>query len=126
VGCDLNGGKLLEVRIKTDLHPNETSFVVKDTATGKNILKKKSFGTKPFKVIKKKKCVAVGTCFTFKIKDELSNGLSMGENGKEGYYKLFIEGTMIEKGKDFGGEATFSNCINESSTKLQEMYGKVR
>lgn len=116
----------MEVKVKTDLHPEETSFVVKDLTTGRKILKKNWFGTKPFKVHKKKKCLAVGTCFIFTIKDSFLDGLSVGNNGNEGYYKLFIEGSIVDSGKDFNDEATFSTCIDEPSTKLQDMYGKFK
>jgi hypothetical protein len=55
-------------------------------------------------------CNKAETCFQFTIKDSFKNGLT---EGSKGGYELFLDGTLVKKGRNFGKKDIYryKDCI---------------
>ena len=52
-------------------------------------------------------CIKAGTCFKFTIKDSFGDGLTQGGAGG---YELYLDGSSVKEGVDFGSKDTYEDC----------------
>ena len=103
-------GASLHWQIKTDNHPSQTRWVLKDTdgkrwAESPDELGMRAIYADTF-------CLPEG-CYDFVIEDDGGDGLG-GSNGYEGYYYLFLQGKCIATGIRFGYRDSVRFCIDSS------------
>jgi len=91
---------LVEVSIKTDSEPTETSWFLKIRSAREYIVSKPAgFYTESFKEHYYRFCVPDHQLYEFRINDSGGNGIQ-GDNG-HGYYRLEVNGRIEDEGGDF-------------------------
>ncbi len=110
--------------IKTDMYPEQTSWILKDTEG--NIIARNPIGLMPQTVYNDTLCLDTG-CYDFVIYD--SNGLHGNNGSGAGYYYLYLNYEQIRSGVQFEGKDSIRFCIDKTSSirenKLQHTDFKV-
>ncbi len=102
----------LKLEIKTDSHPMETTWAIKNAAQ-QTVLSGGPFFS-PNTVNTIDICLPEG-CYTFNINDQFGDGICC--NYGNGYYNLKKESTVLVNGSKFGSSENKSFCIsNQTAT----------
>ena len=109
-GC-ATGEKLAKVAIKTDNYPGETTWNIKNDATGQVVLSGGPYSTTG-STITIEECLNGNSGYTFTINDSWGDGICCGYG--TGDYKLYWDGVLVASGGAFGSTAThtFGGCVD--------------
>jgi len=92
---------LVEITLKTDNKPTETSWLLKMRSDNNNIDSKPAgFYTESFQEHYYRYCVPDHQLYEFRINDSGSDGIQ-GEQYGNGYYRLEVNGVIEDEGGDF-------------------------
>ena len=102
-------GKMLEVVLRTDTYPGETSWELTDLTSGTVLRRESGFArSTEYRVVI---CLQYGN-YRFVMNDSYGDGLCCGYG--QGYYKLYIDGQLVHEGAEFQFTDTFNFAISDT------------
>ena len=108
--CNPDWGEGVRVEIGNDAFPEEISWTLYDQAT--MVVVATGMGnTSDYKRQNQQTyCVPPGSCYEFTISDTYGDGLQADDGG---YYRLYVDDTMIKEGAHFQFEDRHAFCTDE-------------
>merc|ERR1719356_1236444 len=109
---------VIQVKLMTDNHPDETLWFLVDTCGDDETLEIGGRYKEKGKEYVTDVPVQTPSRFMFAIYDTAGDGLCCN-HGPDGYYKVFLNGSLILQGGKFGYSNTmsFGNCVPEETSK---------
>eukprot|EP00536_Pseudo-nitzschia_multiseries_P010548 jgi/Psemu1/26265/gm1.26265_g len=103
----------MKIELKTDSYGFETTWTVREqTSLGLVVQSDRQYeGNMIYSFPNNggSVCLDPGVCYQFQIQDTFGDGICCSQG--DGYYKLFLDGTQVMSGGQFGGTETRSFCV---------------
>lgn len=104
----------IRVEIKTDNYANETNWTLKNSSN-QTVMSGGNYSNNNT-VFNKQECLPQG-CYTFRITDSYGDGICCSYGS--GYYKIYVDGNLVQQGGNFNSAETKQICTTNQSMLAQ-------